>query len=405
MWRIYYLKRSLRRPLERIGLISRPPGIVRRPKAIRECSLYLQSAQHPDQASLFANAHRDGPLQYDKDHQCWVVIGYQEIMDALSNDKTFSHEYMAQFDPFLAGTSGKSHQEYRLALQKAAPWFDKSSIANFTQGWMNDFCQQLRDRRTFDAVADFGIPLPRAFTINLLGLTSPEVEMVVKALHRRRTEMTAVQHALGQALTQIIQTRSKLKTAAPGLIQELTVNLSKREAMHLVRHLWFAGTVTLSGLLPACVRYLSRDPGLALTLRQNPAQIPAFVSEVLRLESISQFLHRCCTENIIFAGQHLHAGDLVLLHLGAANRDPSIFSQPDKLSLDLPAYKHLGFGHGSHSCLGAVIAKTIAETAMSSLLDNFRMLRPLDPHQLMCYEKSPQFRELRHWHTSITESS
>lgn len=409
MSRLAGLKRRVRRPLEHLGLLRRPPGRLARPKGVPGCRLCSGASALPSQAALFASVHRLGPLLFDVDQECWVVVGHGAVLEALRQESWFSNDYSASFDPFLAGSSGESHQRFRQIVQRSAPWFDKELIEAFPREWLAGFFARMEREGGFDAVGDLGVPLPRAFTVRLRGLDPAEAEQILRALHPCRTEMNAALKPVGAVLTQLIEERRRHPSPHPGAEQGLFQALIQAEAeglitdeqvMSLTRHLWFAGTVTLGGLLPACVAYMSSDPVLASTLRGELDLVASFVSEVLRLESITQSLPRCCTGEGTFSGQRLQAGDLVLLHLGAANRDPAVIERPDEIRLERQPYRHLALGVGSHVCLGSVIARTIAETCLQELLQRSSALHPRNPAQPWRFESSFSFRALQAWPTT-----
>ena len=78
-------------------------------------------------------------------------------------------------------------------------------------------------------------------------------------------------------------------------------------------------------------------------------------------------------------GRTLRKGDVVMLHLGAANRDPERFAEPDRLDIDRPNNRHLSFAWGPHFCLGAPLARTEATIALGRLLERFPDVRLIDP--------------------------
>ncbi len=145
--------------------------------------------------------------------------------------------------------------------------------------------------------------------------------------------------------------------------------LSNHQIVTMVRHLWFAGPVTLSTALPAALFWLSRRPDLAHELRMHPDKIPNFYSEVLRLESPIQFVPRVCSKDLDLQGWRFKKGNLVRLCLASANRAPETFPDPDTIDLERPAYQNLAFGYGDHFCLGAQHARTTSETAIRRILN------------------------------------
>jgi len=125
-------------------------------------------------------------------------------------------------------------------------------------------------------------------------------------------------------------------------------------------------------------------------LRANPELLPGAVEEFLRLESpVNTGTMRCTEEEVTIGGTTIPAGEVVLLGIGSANRDPDRFERPDELDLDRATRGSLAFGHGIHYCLGAVLGRIEGEIAFRVLLDRF-------PALALAVEPG----ELR-WHNSI----
>ncbi|HSE43731.1 MAG TPA: cytochrome P450, partial [Gemmatimonadales bacterium] len=115
-------------------------------------------------------------------------------------------------------------------------------------------------------------------------------------------------------------------------------------------------------------------PGELAALRAGPGLIPAAGHELLRYDSPTHAGPRIAVEDTILAGRRIRRGDVLLAMVGAANRDPAAFADPDRLDLARDARRQLGFGQGEHICLGAPLARVIAEEALRSLLQRFDRL-------------------------------
>lgn len=105
----------------------------------------------------------------------------------------------------------------------------------------------------------------------------------------------------------------------------------------------------------------------------------AAVEELLRFDTSVQQVARVATQDLEVAGRRIPEGDLVLLMLGVANRDPRVFEHPDHLDTGRPASRHLTFGYGAHYCLGAGLARLEAETVLEQLTAKWPSARLLEP--------------------------
>lgn len=119
---------------------------------------------------------------------------------------------------------------------------------------------------------------------------------------------------------------------------------------------------------------LATDPALQKRLREEPNLIQHFVLETFRLETPIPWLFRVCTADTVLDGVPVKRGAVVIAATSAANRDPSKFPDPDKLSLERNnvAREHLSLGRGAHRCIGEPLAYIVAETAVSRLLQRLQ---------------------------------
>jgi cytochrome P450 len=132
-----------------------------------------------------------------------------------------------------------------------------------------------------------------------------------------------------------------------------------------------AGGESTAGLIAGAARILATDPAVQELLRAQPHRIPAFLDEVLRLESPFRGHHRHVTRDTELGGVDLPADSHLLLLWGAANRDPAVFPDPDVLDLDRnTARRQLSFGKGSHFCIGSALARLEAAATVTALLEH-----------------------------------
>jgi cytochrome P450 len=116
-------------------------------------------------------------------------------------------------------------------------------------------------------------------------------------------------------------------------------------------------------------------PDLWRQLREDRGLVDAVIEETLRYESPVQRLFRTATRDVEFSGARITQGERVTIFYGAANRDPSEFSNPDEFRLDRDLRNHVAFGMGIHYCLGAPLARAEASITLNAFLDRFPTLR------------------------------
>jgi cytochrome P450 len=143
-----------------------------------------------------------------------------------------------------------------------------------------------------------------------------------------------------------------------------------------------AGNETTTTLIGNAVLELLAHPAALTRLRANPALLPGAVQEVLRFSSPVQMDPRRATRAVELHGQRVEADQFVLCWLGSANRDETVFPEPDVFDLERRNNRHLAFGFGPHYCLGAALAALEAETALRVLLARTRSFARTDAARL-----------------------
>ncbi|MGE2734285.1 cytochrome P450 [Mycolicibacterium vaccae] len=142
------------------------------------------------------------------------------------------------------------------------------------------------------------------------------------------------------------------------------------DVVRVAANLFSAGQETTVRLLSSAMMILAENPDLQDTLRRNPDLVPPFIEEALRFESPIRGDFRLARKPTTVGGVEIAPGATVMVHYGAANRDPRIFDKPDAFDLSRPnARRHIAFGRGIHSCVGAPLARTEGRVLIQRLLE------------------------------------
>ena len=147
--------------------------------------------------------------------------------------------------------------------------------------------------------------------------------------------------------------------------------LTEQELLSNALLLLAAGHETTTNLIGNGMLSLLQNPDQLRLLRSAPERIGAAVDEFLRYESPVQWVGRMATAELEIGGVGVPEGQMVALCLGAANRDPAQFRDPDRLDITRAENRHLAFAHGIHFCLGSALARMEGEIALGSLLQRF----------------------------------
>ncbi len=155
--------------------------------------------------------------------------------------------------------------------------------------------------------------------------------------------------------------------------------LTEIELLHQCIFLLNAGHETTTNLIGNGVAALLDHPAELVRLRDEPALIETAVEEFLRYESSNQLGNRRAVADVVIGGVSMPAGTLVTLGIGAANRDPAQFPDPDRPDLSRAPNRHLGFGTGIHACAGMWLARMEGRVAIGRLVARFPRLERSGP--------------------------
>jgi cytochrome P450 len=267
----------------------------------------------------------------------------------------------------------------------------REHIRQITEGLVDDLAGAGR----FDVMAGLAAPLPAIVTAEMLGVPTADHELL-KSWSQDFAEMLGnFQHNPGRA-KKTLQSVEKMvayfraavirEAAHPteGLINALTTaevdgdRLSEEEIVANVIVTMVGGQETTTNLIGNGLLTLLRQPDQLERLRSEPTLMPSAVEELLRYESPSQHTARLAPAGAVLGGKQIPEGAAVIAVMGAGNRDPERFSDPDRVQLDRQNNRHLAFGWASHFCFGAPLARMEGQIAFETLLARFSELSLAD---------------------------
>ena len=238
---------------------------------------------------------------------------------------------------------------------------------------------ELLDRREFDAIADLAEAYPLSVFPDAVGLTKngrehllPYAGVVFNAFGPpNELRQTAIERSLPhQAWVAQQCERDRLAPGGFGACIHARVDtgdITATEAPLLVRSLLSAGIDTTVNGLGAAILCLATFPDQWERLRADPSLARNAFEEAVRLESPVQTFFRTTMRDVALGGIGIGEGEKVLMFLGAANRDPRRWDEPDRYDITRKTFGHVGFGGGIHMCVGQLVARLEGEVLLSAL--------------------------------------
>lgn len=342
----------------------------------------------------YALLRRAGPAHFLPRHGFWLVVGYDEVSRALKLPEQFSSARdPVRFDPTLNEADPPAHTRTRRVVAPAFAPAAVNALGEHARACAAALLEEAGPQ--VELVADFAEPLTERVAGALLALAPGECEALRARLHPRR-------HDADARIFEELDAWAHERAADPGTSlagrlahAEADPPLSAEEVAGLVKLLWVASTTTTARLIPAVALRLLMHPEVRERVAADRALVPALVDEAVRMDPPELLLWRKAGPQAELGGVPIPQGAEVRLCLGAANRDPARFADPDRFDLDRDPNPHLAFGAGPHLCPGKRLARLQAIAAIDALLDHWPQFRAVHPLDRLEYDASVDYRALR----------
>ncbi|WP_250557168.1 cytochrome P450 family protein [Pseudonocardia lacus] len=301
---------------------------------------------------------------------------------------------MAQFglDEELAGyltgtildADGADHTRLRKLVSRAFTVRRVGELRPRVEAIAADLLDRLPER--FDLMPGYAYPLPITVICDLVGVPESERadwrEWSHALFSMRRENFPGAIRSMADNVKELIAARRRepADDLVTGLVQAQEADgdrLTDAEMVTMVFVLVLAGHETTANLIGNATRALLTHPDQLQLLRDDPALWPTAVHELMRFTGpVLGTRIRFAKEDVELGGQLIAAGQAVEAVIGAANRDPRAYPDPDRLDVTRRPVAghgegHVGFGHGAHYCLGAALARQEGEIALRALFDRF----------------------------------
>jgi cytochrome P450 len=342
-----------------------------------------------------------GPVVYNEVLDRWVVTSYQNVSRALGDRARFAQAVSEAFVDFFGGPTMETIDDperhdtirgiwardfWRESLERQRPLVER-----VVDDQLTPFVERVRSGETVDAVADLTRSIPTLVIAHMLGIESAMFkqfsawsdamgaipEGALDSSERGAQIVRAGQRATAD-LNAYIAGQVDQRRKAPGddLISRMVgseyarTSMSDSEIIASNTQLVFAGNETTAKLMAHTLVTLAGHPDQRRLLVADRSLVPQAIEEVLRWETITQFIDReVRADDVEISGVRLAPGSVVTPLQGAANRDPQRWDRPDAFDLTRPPKAHLGFGFGMHSCIGLNLARLEAQVWLNRFLD------------------------------------
>jgi cytochrome P450 len=362
-------------------------------------------ARYADPYPNYRRVREAAPVYWSELLGSWVLTRYADIKAALLDQRLsaaltreaqaaqLSEDLRRQLAPvdellgrWVLFQDNPAHRRIRQALSAAFNARVIEQLRPRIQQRADDLIDAARERGEMDLVADFALQLPAMVIAELLGMPGTEYQRFQDWVHTIALYFAI--GSLGNVVT-IAALRATVEEMA-GYMAEIVADHRRRPKDDLVGNLiafeqqgerlseveilsqcmllLHGGYESTMNTISSGMLHILRNPEQRRLISANPGLAGAAVEEAMRYEPAFQFVVRAAMCDLAIEGQAIQSGQQIVCVLGAANRDPAQFADPERFDIRRHPNPHLAFGYGPHFCIGAMLSRMEGQIAFSTLL-------------------------------------
>ena len=350
---------------------------------------------HEDPYPTYARLRDEAPLYRNDELGFWALSRHADVLAGFRDSELYSSAFGVSLEPSSIGPDASRVMSF-LAMDPPRHGRMRGLVSRgFTPRRVVDLEPRIREltvaylepvleQGSFDLIADFAGKLPMDVISEMMGVPAAdrdEVRRLADLVVHREQGVLDVPPAGAAAAFELVAYYTDLvadRRRRPGedltsvlLAAEIDGDcLTDEEVIGFLFLMVVAGNETTTKLLGHAWYWAARHPDQRAKPFADPDRIPDWIEETLRYDASSQVLARTVTRDVELHGQVVPGGDRILFLIGAANRDPRVFADPDRYDIDRSdVTSHLAsFGSGRHFCLGASLARLEARIALEELI-------------------------------------
>ena len=390
-----------------------------------------------DPYPLFSELRESAPVLYSSTLGGWIITRYSDVSEILHNHEDYSSKgrvlhLLNKLEPSVQNQLPMLHSHFATGLAHSDAPEHKRLRGILAQAFTPKISENMRPitndvvtrilnsiEGDVDLISDLFTPVPALVVGRLLGSSESDIPNLIRwagainGLYEKGGNIDPEKAVFAEEMLQEIrefvikladERRSQSKNGnldptadvLSGLVHAELHNdsLSESELVSTVVTLFVAGHETTTHLLGNGMLALLKQPELIELLKQDPQLIPDSIDEMARFDGSVPRSWRITKRRMEVGGVSIPQGELVLPMLSSANRDKSVFEQPDRFDIHRDTRKHLAFGRGVHVCLGAPLARIEGQEIIKEILHRFPKIRLKDSKVELSWRKDVALRGL-----------